>query len=83
LFQLDRMENLSEKEYLYALSILGDGEHRSGAIAEKLKVTPQAVAPIRNNSIKKGMIYSPAYGDTDFTVPLFGDFMKRVMEHKD
>lgn len=68
-----------EKEYLYALATLGDGAQRSGEIAEKLKVKPQAVAPIRNNLIKKGMIYSPAHGDTDFTVPLFGDFMKRVM----
>ena len=68
-----------EKEYLHALAILGDGAQRSGSIAEKLNVKPQAVAPIRNNLIKKGMIYSPSYGDTDFTVPLFGDFMKRIM----
>ncbi len=69
-----------EKEYLYALAILGEGAQRSGDIAEKLQVSPQAVAPIRNNLIKKGMIYSPAHGDTDFTVPLFGDFMKRMMK---
>lgn len=69
----------SEKRYLYALAILGDGAQRSGDIAEKLNVKPQSVAPIRNSLIKKGMIYSPAHGDTDFTVPLFGDFMKRVM----
>jgi len=68
-----------EKEYLHALAILGKGVQRSGDIAEKLKVNPQSVAPIRNSLIKKGMIYSPAHGDTDFTVPLFGDFMKRVM----
>lgn len=70
-----------EKEYLHALAILGDGAQRSGDIAEKLNVKAQAVAPIRNNLIKKGMIYSPSYGDTDFTVPLFGDFMKRIMSH--
>ncbi len=29
--------------------------------------------------LKKGMIYSPSYGDTEFTVPLFDDFMRRVM----
>ncbi len=71
-----------EKEYLHALAILGNGAQRSGDIAEKLNVSPQAVAPIRNNLIKKGMIYSPAHGDTDFTVPLFGDFMKRIMFHQ-
>jgi len=68
-----------EKEYLHALAILGNGTQRSGDIAEKLNASLQSVAPIRNSLIKKGMIYSPAYGDTDFTVPLFGDFMKRVM----
>jgi hypothetical protein len=35
--------------------------------------------PARNGLIKKGMIYSPAHGDTAFTVPLFADFMKRIM----
>jgi hypothetical protein len=68
-----------EKEYLYALAILGDGPQRSSEIADKLKVKAQAVAPIRNSLIKKGMIYAPAHGDTDFTVPLFGDFLKRYM----
>lgn len=70
-----------EKEYLYTLAILGDGAQRSGDIADKLKVSAQSVAPIRNSLIKKGMIYSPAHGDTEFTVPLFGDFLKRIMRH--
>ena len=52
-----------EKEYLHSLAILGDGAQRSGEIADKLKVSPQSIAPIRNSLIKKGMIYSPAYGD--------------------
>lgn len=68
-----------EKEYLSALAVLGEGAQRSGAIAEKLGVTPQSIAPIRNSLIKKGMIYSPTHGNTDFTVPLFDDFMKRIM----
>ncbi len=68
-----------EKEYLLSLAVLGDGAQRSGDIAEKLSVSAQSVAPIRNSLIKKGMIYSPAHGDTDFTVPLFGAFIKRVM----
>lgn len=69
----------SEKKYLRILAELGKGSHRSGDIAEKLGVKPQRVAPIRNSLIKKGMIYSPAYGDTEFTVPLFDDFMRRTM----
>ncbi|MDX1252597.1 MAG: AAA family ATPase [Gammaproteobacteria bacterium] len=68
-----------EKEYLRALAELGDGPHRSGDVAEQLGVKVQSVAPVRNSLIKKGMIYSPSHGDTAFTVPLFGDFMKRIM----
>ncbi|MEI8346622.1 MAG: AAA family ATPase [Pseudomonadota bacterium] len=71
-----------EKEYLLALADFGSGAHRSGDIAEQLRVKPQSIAPIRNNLIKKGMIYSPAYGDTEFTVPLFDEFIKRAMIKK-
>lgn len=68
-----------EKEYLRAMAELGQGPHRSGDIANVLKSNVQTVAPIRGQLIKKGMIYSPAHGDTAFTVPLFADFMKRTM----
>lgn len=68
-----------EKDYLRAMADLGDGPQRSGDIADYLGVKVQRVAPVRNGLIKKGMIYSPAHGDTAFTVPLFGDFMKRIM----
>jgi hypothetical protein len=68
-----------EKEYLRAMAELGSGPHRSGDIATKLGKEVQSVAPLRNNLIRKGMIYSPAHGDTAFTVPLFGEFMRRIM----
>jgi hypothetical protein len=38
-----------------------------------------SVAPVRGTLVAKGMIYSPAHGDTAFTVPLFDGFMKRIM----
>ena len=68
-----------EKVYLRAMAELGAGPHRSGDIAETLGAGVQTVAPLRNGLIKKGMIYSPAHGDTMFTVPLFDEFMKRIM----
>lgn len=68
-----------EKDYLRALADLGDTAQRSGDIAEELHVKVQSIAPVRNGLIKKGMIYSPAHGDTAFTVPLFSEFMKRIM----
>ncbi|MFS8931211.1 AAA family ATPase [Cupriavidus taiwanensis] len=68
-----------EKEYLRALAELGPGAHRSGDVADLLAVKVQSIAPVRNSLIKKGMVYSPAHGDTAFTVPLFDQFMKRIM----
>lgn len=68
----------SEKNYLYAMSELGEGPHRSGDIADKLGRKSSTTAPTRNSLIIKGMIYSPSHGDTAFTVPLFDGFMKRT-----
>lgn len=68
-----------EKDYLSALASLGIGNQRSGDVAESLGVKVQTIAPLRSSLIKKGMIYSPAHGDTAFTVPLFDQFMLRIM----
>ncbi len=69
----------SEKKYLKAMADLGAGSHRSGDISQLMGKEVQTVAPIRASLIKKGMIYSPSHGDNAFTVPLFDEFMKRVM----
>ncbi len=68
-----------EKDYLRAMAELGPKSHRSGDIADLLGVRVQSVAPLRSGLIGKGMIYSPAHGDTAFTVPLFDEFLKRIM----
>jgi len=68
-----------EKAYLRAMAELGPGPHRSGDIAAELGVRVESVAPRRSELIAKGMIYSPAHGDTAFTVPLFDDFLRRVL----
>jgi hypothetical protein len=68
-----------EKDYLRAMAELGTGPHRSGDIAAKLGKQVQAFAPLRKELINKGMIWSPNHGDTAFTVPLFDQYMKRIM----
>jgi len=68
-----------ERRYLRAMAELGPGPHRSGAIATALGRPVQAVAPTRAKLVRKGMVYSPAHGDTAFTVPLFDHYLKRVM----
>lgn len=67
-----------EKAYIQAMATLGAGPHRSGDIAEALGRPVNAVAPLRNSLIEKGMLYSPSHGDTAFTVPLFDAFMRRA-----
>jgi len=69
----------TEKRYMRAMAELGAGPHRSGDIADMLGKQVTQLAPIRNSLIKKGMLYSPAHGDTAFTVPMFDAFMKRIL----
>ncbi|MFZ5787319.1 MAG: ATP-binding protein [Acidobacteriota bacterium] len=68
-----------EKEYLRAMAELGPGPHRSGDIAACLGVRVESVAPRRSGLITKGMVFSPAHGDTAFTVPLFDGYLRRAM----
>jgi hypothetical protein len=58
---------------------LGPGAQRTGDVADALKVKITSLGPVRAKLIKKGMIYSPAYGDMAFTVPLFDEFMIRAI----
>ncbi len=73
----------AEKRYLRAMAELGPGPHRSGDIADELKREVTKLGPTRNQLIGKGMVWSPTHGDTAFTVPLFDEFMHRVMPGED
>lgn len=73
----------AEKKYLRAMADLGPGPHRSGDIADRLRRKVTSLGPVRNQLIAKGMIWSPNHGDTAFTVPLFDEFMRRIMPGQD
>jgi hypothetical protein len=73
----------AEKKYLRAMAELGTGPHRSGDIAEEMGKHVTTLATMRQGLILKGMIWSPNHGDTAFTVPLFDEFMKRIMPGQD
>jgi len=73
----------AEKKYLRAMADLGEGPHRSGVVAEELQKSVSSLGPVRQTLITKGMIWSPSHGDTAFTVPLFDEFMKRIMPGPD
>ena len=76
--RLDRLTP-REKDYMRAMAELGPGPHRSGDVANELGMKTTAAGPLRNLLIKKGMIWSPAHGDTAFTVPMFDEFMRRTI----
>jgi hypothetical protein len=69
----------SEKRFLRAMAELGPDPHRTGNVADTLGVKVTSLGPVRAKLIRKGMVYSPAHGDIAFTVPLFDEFMRRVM----
>ena len=81
-FRFDRLTP-SGKKYLRAMAELGPGPHPSGDIADELDRGVTSLGPTRSQLIAKGMIWSPSHGDTAFTVPLFDEFMRRIMPGDD
>ncbi len=73
----------AEKRYVRAMAAIGPGPHRSGDVAEELGRKVTALGPVRSSLITKGMVWSPNHGDTAFTVPLFDEFMRRIMPGDD
>ena len=84
-FFLVRFDRLTpaQKRYVRAMSQLGPGPHRSGDIAAKLNRAVNSLTLTRNQLIRKGAIWSPSHGDTAFTVPMFDEFMLRIMPGDD
>lgn len=84
-FFLVRFDRLtpSQKKYLRAMAELGAGPYRSGDIAQVMERTVTSLGPTRAQLINKGMVWSPGHGDTAFTVPMFNEFMLRIVPDMD
>ena len=67
-----------EREFLYAMSDLGEAPQFS-AVAERMGGTLASLSRVRASLISKGMIYSPSLGRLAYTVPMFGEYMKRII----
>ena len=73
----------AEKRYLHAMAGLlthGRSGVSSRAVAESMETNIGSVSPLRDALIKKGLIYARERGALAFTVPLFGDYLRR---HRD
>ena len=69
----------AERLYMGAMARLGPGPVRTGDVAAALGRPLSALSPTRDSLIKRALCYAPDRGEIDFTVPLFGEYMKRWM----
>jgi hypothetical protein len=73
-----------ERRYLRAMAELGEGPYRSGQVAAMLGRTTPAVSMTRARLIEKGLVYATEdYGHVDYTVPRFGEFLRRHMSFRE
>lgn len=71
--------NDSERAYLRAMAELGRGPVNSADVAKILGKTTNALGPTRDALIRWAMCFSPRRGLIEFTVPLFDEYMIRLM----
>jgi hypothetical protein len=71
--------NDSERAYLRAMAELGRGPVNSADVAKILGKTTNALGPTRDALIRRAMCFSPRRGLIEFTVPLFDEYMIRLM----
>ena len=76
--RFDRLTD-GEKRFMRAMAERDDSGCQVGNGAQLLGVKNTAVSLTRSNLIRKGMIYSPRHGVIDYSVPVFGDFLRRVI----
>lgn len=55
---------------------LDEGPYRTSEVAARLGKHQSHTSAPRDSLIKKGLIYSPDFGQVDFTVPKFSPFMR-------
>ncbi len=69
-----------ELAYMRAMAELDAGPYRTGDVTATLGYDrPQQTAPTRAKLLSKGLIYTLGYGQMDFTVPLFDDYLHRTV----
>jgi hypothetical protein len=71
-----------EKEFMLAMADCGDLPCAMAQIAAKMKTNVTSISPVRGQLIFKGFIYSPGYGEVDFTVPQFKQYLQRVQVYR-
>lgn len=77
-----RFDRISPTERLF-LRAMAEMKSSDGiginTIADLLGKAPSAISMTRRSLIRKGMIYAPQHGTLTYTVPMFADYLRRVM----
>lgn len=69
-----------ERRYLRAMAELGDGAVPSGDVSRHAGYeSTSETGPTRDALIKKGLLYSPEWGQLAFTVPMFAAYLRRQL----
>jgi AAA ATPase domain len=77
--RIDRTSD-AERAYLRAMvSLGGPGPYPSGDVAMALGKKTNQVGPVRDSLIKRGLCYSPRWGEIAFTVPMFDQFIRHAL----
>jgi hypothetical protein len=78
-FYAPRVARLTERECAYALALssLDEGEHSVNDVASALGSRSSAVSSIRNQLIKKDVIFASGPGLVEFRMPLTDRFIER------
>ncbi len=79
-FFKDRFEMASDAEqrYLAAMADVGSGAAKTAEVAARAGYKESASASVvRDALLRKDLVYSPRRGQIDFTVPLFGGYLRR------
>ena len=67
-----------EKEFMFAMANCGELPCTVASVAHILNKDLKSISPIRARLINKGLIYATRYGEIDFTIPKFDEFLKRM-----
>ncbi|ROR93401.1 AAA ATPase-like protein [Salana multivorans] len=67
----------AERRFLAAMAEDGDAGSRTAEIARRLGKKPASLGPARASLIGKGLVYAPAHGQIEFTVPGMSAFIAR------
>jgi len=74
----DEKATEKERDFMRAMTSLGDGPYKPGDIQRVMGVADQrSLSFVRDNLIKKGLVYSPGWGQIAFTVPHFAAYLRR------